>query len=339
MSGSLRQQLGEDRPQLRAGERGAQAVVRAAAAEADVVVRVAGDVEAVGVARTPPRRGWPSCRRARPSRPRRSAGRASSVSRVAVRRNVDHRRGPAHELLDRGRQPRPRGPRPGSARWSGLVAQRPHRVAVVCRVVSLPATESSTKKAPISASVRRSPSTSACDERGHQVVAGVRSRSLGQLRRDLRQRPRSPRRRPSIGSRPASDLGVVQPRRARRRRSRRRSRSASGTPIMSADRHQRQPLGDELDEVAAAVRRRLLDDRRARARGSRPRSRDLARREGRRRRGRAASCAAGRPSRGTTASPRAARAARRRTARPGPSRTPPASRVTVRTSSWRTIAQ
>ena len=70
------QHLAEHDPQLEAGERGAQAEV-GAEAERQVRVRVAADVEHVGGRRTPPRRGWPTGRRASPGRPRAGAGPAA----------------------------------------------------------------------------------------------------------------------------------------------------------------------------------------------------------------------------------------------------------------------
>ena len=66
--GQHAEQLLEQHPDLAAGEVGAEAEVRAAAAEADVLVRRPCDVEARRDRRRRPRRGWPSCTRARPSR-------------------------------------------------------------------------------------------------------------------------------------------------------------------------------------------------------------------------------------------------------------------------------
>ena len=52
MSGSAAEQLAEHHGDLAAGQVGAEAEVRARAAEADVGVGVAGDVEACGSAKT-----------------------------------------------------------------------------------------------------------------------------------------------------------------------------------------------------------------------------------------------------------------------------------------------
>src|SRR3954469_13024764 len=99
--GQPREQLGEDRAQLRAGQRRAQTVVRPAAAEADVMIGVAGDVEGpwvregvvVPVARVVEEHDL-----------------LALADRLAVQLGVarggppegQHRRRPAHELLDGG---------------------------------------------------------------------------------------------------------------------------------------------------------------------------------------------------------------------------------------------
>src|SRR3954462_549468 len=101
--GQPREQLGEDRAQLRAGQRRAQTVVRPAAAEADVVVGLARDVEAprilegavVAVARVVEEHDLLAL-----------ADVLAAQLDVARRRAAEgeHGRGPADELLDGGRR-------------------------------------------------------------------------------------------------------------------------------------------------------------------------------------------------------------------------------------------
>ena len=264
------QQLAEDRAQLGARQRGAQAEMGPAAAEPEVAVGVARQVEAPRVRRTPARRGCPSGRRAPPSPPPPAAGRGSRPRGWWC----GGRSAPARPSA---RTPRPpRGSLPSrssisSARWSGLTVSARIAWEVVWRVVSLPATDSSTKNAadlgvgePLAVDL-------GLHEGRHQVVAGVLFAVRRELGRELGQRPqrlaehldRRGGRRRTRG--PATDTSTSAAETTR-------SRSASRHADHVRDRHQRQPLGDQLDEVAAAGRRGLLDDLLARSRGCPPRS-------------------------------------------------------------------
>ena len=95
-----------------------------------------------------------------------------------------------------------------SARWSG----KSHRARIACevvwRVVSLPATESSTRKAPISASVSRSPSTSAWTRSVIRSSAGCLRRSA-QRRNAISFMIAIDLATTSSGVRPCEELGVV----------------------------------------------------------------------------------------------------------------------------------
>ena len=126
--GQAREDLAEHHAHLAAREVGAEAVVRAGAAEADVLVRRARHVEAVGTGRTRPRRDSPSCTRARPSRRRVIFWPAElGVARRGAA-EVDHRRRPAHDLLDRRRRHALEVGRPLAA-LVREVAERLHAVA------------------------------------------------------------------------------------------------------------------------------------------------------------------------------------------------------------------
>ena len=69
-------------------------------AEADVRIRVAVDAKGERDRRRPPRRGSRTRRRGRPTRPDGSSCRGARSRAVAVRRELDDRRRPAHDLLD-----------------------------------------------------------------------------------------------------------------------------------------------------------------------------------------------------------------------------------------------
>ena len=127
MSGSRAEQLLEHHPDLAAGEVGAEAEVRTAGAEPDVLVRRAGDVEAervgelalVAVGRVVEHHDLLALLDLLPADlgvPRRGAA------------EVDDRRRPAHDLLDRGRRDARRSRDVQSSRWSGWLRER-----VACR--------------------------------------------------------------------------------------------------------------------------------------------------------------------------------------------------------------
>ena len=165
-----------------------------------------------------------------------------------------HRRGPAHELLDGHGQPLVEVLDAATARWSGNSVSACIACEVVCRVVSLAATASSTKKAAISWWVSRSPSISA------STSAVIRS-SCG--------------RRLALGRQPG---GVLVQRGQALAQQRERLVAGHELRVRGVDEQvgglhhplavglghaehlrpgdQRQPLGDERDEVAAAGGRR-----------------------------------------------------------------------------------
>ena len=94
---------------------------------------------------------------------------------------VDHRRGPAHDLLDRRRRPGRRS-RPASGPCcSGCSVRASSPWEMALRVVSLPATTSRMKNDAISAGVRRLAVDLGGDQRGGEVVLRVLHPRLGQL--------------------------------------------------------------------------------------------------------------------------------------------------------------
>ena len=103
------------------------------------------------------------------------------VSAVAVRRKVST--GDAQRTISSTRRA---GSCSGSLRrsshWSGCWAKAITPWEMELRVVSLPATPSSTTNAPISSSVRPLPVDLGLDEAGEQVVAGIGAALGGDLR-------------------------------------------------------------------------------------------------------------------------------------------------------------
>ena len=124
---------------------------------------------------------------------------------------------------------------------------------VVWRVVSLPATDSSTKNARDLGVGEPLPVHLGLHEGRHQVVAGMLFAMGRKLGRELGQRPQRLAQhlhRLAV----AEDLGV----RDRHQQVGRRDDALAvllGHSDHVGDRHQRQPLGDQLDEVAAPGRR------------------------------------------------------------------------------------
>ena len=125
--GDALEELAEHHRDLAAREVGAHAVVRARAAEADVLVRVAAHVEREGslehvlvaVARAVPEHDLLARRDL-------LAAQHGVARRGAA--EVDHRRRPAHDLVDRGRRDAVEVGRPDAA-LLGEVAERLHAVA------------------------------------------------------------------------------------------------------------------------------------------------------------------------------------------------------------------
>ena len=213
------EQLLEQDAALQAGERGADAEVRAEA-ERDVGVRVAVDVEAGRPSvRTRPRPGWPRRRAAGAGRRRGSATPRSSVSTSGGAHERDDRRGPAQQLLDRRRDERRVGdePRPLRRGWWRAPTDRPE---IMLRVVSLPATSSWLRNMTSSSSVSTSPSTSTL------ARTEMRSSPVAAPARGLRQRRAGTR-----ASRPCSAMRSLEasgpPRRGCRRRTSSTNRSRS----------------------------------------------------------------------------------------------------------------
>ncbi len=143
---------------------------------------------------------------------------------------VHDRRRPAQDLLGGALDVAGRGPTTSRSHWSGCSRNAFMPWAMALRVVSLPATDSSRKNRLKSMSDSDSPSTSALEQRGDDVVARLLAVLLGQL----------------LGVHEHLDLGVERspPRTPSTRGPRSRScgcdhskilwRSSCGTPMSSA---------------------------------------------------------------------------------------------------------
>ena len=118
-----------------------------------------------------------------------------------------------------------------NARWSGKSVNARRAWLVVWRVVSLPATDSSTKNAPISSGSSRSPSTSVCTSALIRSSPGSSAR-WSAISRATAVSSSTPRKFISSGSRPARTSGSFQPT-SSSALWRTVSRSSSGTPIIS----------------------------------------------------------------------------------------------------------
>src|SRR5436309_897031 len=179
--GQAVQQLVEHHLDLAPGEVRAQAEVRAARPEAEVVVRRARGVETVGIA---PER-LVAVRRVVPEDDLvAGADRLPAELRVVRRRapEVDHRRGPAHDLLDRGRRDALEVGHPPRA-LGGEVGERPHAVAdrVARRLVAGDHEED--EERPELLAGEALPVDLGLDERGGDVLACARAPVLrGRLR-------------------------------------------------------------------------------------------------------------------------------------------------------------
>ena len=208
------QELAEERLHLQPGERRAQAEVRALP-ERDVVVGARGRCRSGTGRGTGARRRWPTRGRRPPCRPPRISPAAERRrSRVGGAAERQHGRVHAQHLLDRRRQQRRVGAEPRVLR-PGARSSTSTPPGSALRTVSLPAITSRKKNIFSSASVSRSPSTSACTSAVMTSSAGLAALALGQVRRvgehvgeHARASAGSPASRPAVGDDHAV-LGVL----------------------------------------------------------------------------------------------------------------------------------
>ena len=273
-----RQQFAKDAAQLSARQRRAEAVVHAAAAEADVVVRPAAHVEPVGILERAPVT-VPRAVEHDHLLPR--GDRLAADLRVAGRGAAErrHRARPAHELLDGVGQARLEILDQVGA-LARVVVERLRRVArrVAGRVVA------GDRQQVEECGDLRSAEPLAVDlgvhERRHQVVGRMLGALLGERGRHLRDRPDAlPRQLERVAI--PEDVGVAEVHQHL-------GGLLQALVVLTADADHlgdhphRDLLGAELDEVALGVLKQLRDDLVRVERDPLLEARDLARREGRR---------------------------------------------------------